>query len=263
MRPAPSQPRLAQPGAPLLQRSATLAVVVAIHLLLLVLLLRLAPPTFVPMAPTAPISVRLLPNAPVAPQPTRAAKAPRAETRAASRSPAPAPAPAPPVRPPPVPAPDPPDTSIWSKVIPMTRQQMAAGDIARFPSRSAAKGEATAQSGAAFGGDRGDPGPGSGPNGEPLYNAEWYRRPTRAELSFYLPANAPSVGWGMIACQTVAGNRVDNCREIAQSPAGSGLSGAVLKAAWQFRVLPPRIGGRKMIGSWVRIRIDYTVTGAE
>ena len=105
-------------------------------------------------------------------------------------------------------------------------------------------------------------GGGAGPNGEPLYNAEWQRPPTSAELAFYLPRGTTPQGWGMIACQTVANYRVDNCEEIGQSPVGSGLARAVRQAAWQFRVLPPRIGGRPMVGAWVRIRIDYTVSGS-
>lgn len=104
---------------------------------------------------------------------------------------------------------------------------------------------------------------GAGPNGERLYNAEWHVRPTQAELAFYMPAGAPRTGWGMIACRTVANYRVDDCVELGQSPPGSGLAGAVRQAAWQFRIMPPRIGPRRVIGAWVRIRIDYTESGAK
>jgi protein TonB len=105
-------------------------------------------------------------------------------------------------------------------------------------------------------------GPGEGPDGAPLYRADWYRRPTNAELAFYLPHDAPDTGWGEVACKTLPDYRVDNCRELAESPAGSGFSRAVREAAWQFRVLPPRIGGHQMIGTWVYIRITYTTEGA-
>jgi protein TonB len=76
-----------------------------------------------------------------------------------------------------------------------------------------------------------------------------------------LPAENCSDGWGLIACKTIPGNRVDDCVELGQSPAGSHLASAVRQAAWQFRVRPPRKGGKPMIGEWVRIRIDYERIG--
>jgi len=101
---------------------------------------------------------------------------------------------------------------------------------------------------------------GTAPNGEPLYAAEWYREPTHTELGAYLPKRMPeSGGWGMIACRTAPRFRVEDCVELGQAPAGSHLAGAVRQAAWQFMVRPPRIGGKPMIGEWVRIRIDYLV----
>lgn len=130
--------------------------------------------------------------------------------------------------------------------IEMSSDQMAAADLRNLP--------------------RGDPGAGDseevgrGPHGEILYAAEWAREPTDAELSGYLPKSAPD-GWGLIACKTIPGNRVDDCVELGQSPAGSHLASAVRQAAWQFRVRPPRKGGKPMIGEWVRIRIDYERIG--
>ena len=105
---------------------------------------------------------------------------------------------------------------------------------------------------------------GTAPNGEPLYAAEWYREPTNRELAAYLPKNMPeSGGWGLIACRTAAQFRVEDCVELGNSPPGSHLAGAVRQAAWQFRVRPPRVGGKTMVGTWVRIRIDYSVQNVE
>ncbi len=99
---------------------------------------------------------------------------------------------------------------------------------------------------------------GSGPNGEPLYAASWYREPTDAELAGYL-STASGPGWGLIACRTAPNFRVEDCIKIDEYPAGSNIARSVLAAAWQFRVRPPRIGGEPKIGEWVRIRIDYEV----
>ena len=99
---------------------------------------------------------------------------------------------------------------------------------------------------------------GSGPNGEPLYAASWYREPTDGELAGYL-STATGPGWGLIACRTAPGYRVEDCIRISEYPAGSNIARSVLAAAWQFRVRPPRVGGEPKIGEWVRIRIDYEV----
>jgi periplasmic protein TonB len=102
---------------------------------------------------------------------------------------------------------------------------------------------------------------GTAPNGEPLYAARWYREPTDQELAGYLStANGP--GSALIACKTVADYYVEDCVFLGESPPGSQIGRAVMAAAWQFRVRPARIGGREQFGSWVRIRIDYTVRQA-
>jgi protein TonB len=222
---------------------------------LLFLLLRLAPPAAMPpFLRSSPTSVTLIEAAEVSPTSSRQPQAKRAATREAAEAARPAKGAGSPSSPAPPPLiPETSQPSIWSQVVPLSRQEMAASDLGRFPSRSA-----EAASGAGAAGAPGDTAEvGTAPNGERLYQAEWYRRPRSAELSTYLPAGAPRVGWGLVACQTVPDYRVDNCQEIGQSPAGSGLARAVRQAAWQFRVRPPRIGGKPLIGAWVRIRIQY------
>ena len=99
---------------------------------------------------------------------------------------------------------------------------------------------------------------GRGPRGEPLYAAAWYREPYDSELSGYL-STATGPGWGLIACRTVPDFRVDDCVMLDEYPEGSKIARAVLAAAWQFRVRPPRLGGQPKVGEWVRIRIDYGI----
>ncbi|MEX0342942.1 MAG: hypothetical protein AB3N06_10165 [Erythrobacter sp.] len=100
---------------------------------------------------------------------------------------------------------------------------------------------------------------GSGPNGEPLYAARWYRRPYDDELAGYL-STARGPGWGLIACRTVANFRVEDCVVVDESPRGSGIGRAAQAAAWQFKVRPPQRGGRPMVGEWVRIQILYEIS---
>jgi len=99
---------------------------------------------------------------------------------------------------------------------------------------------------------------GTAPNGEPLYAAAWYREPSKDELRGYL-STASGPGWGLIACRTAPDYRVEDCVGLDEYPNGSQINRAVLAAAWQFRVRAPRLGGRPLVGSWVRIRIDYGI----
>lgn len=163
--------------------------------------------------------------------------------RAGTRTPPPPP---PTVPPPPIELPG---------VINLSRADYARTDIGRIPSASP---EAGARSDAGGGGGGGSQGtPGAGPGGETLYAAEWVREPTRAELVTYLPARHES-GWGMIACRTVERNRVEDCREMGETP-GSGIARGLRRASWQFLVRPPRIDGKPMIGVWVSIKFDLRV----
>lgn len=150
--------------------------------------------------------------------------------------------------PPPVPVP------IVPGMILLSPDQFAASDIGKMrrgeQASTGSAGSASADSTSAYG-------PGDGPGGQPLYDAEWYREPTRAEMVTYLPQRA-QVGWGMIACQTVERFHVDNCRELGETP-GSGIARALRQASFQFLVRPPRIGGKPVIGAWVRIKFDLVV----
>jgi protein TonB len=97
---------------------------------------------------------------------------------------------------------------------------------------------------------------GTAPNGEPLYAASWYREPDDAMMRDYL-STARGPGWGLIACRTASDYRVEDCVALDEYPHGSLITRSALAAAWEFRVRPPRRGGRLMVGSWVRIRISY------
>lgn len=152
----------------------------------------------------------------------------------------------------------------------LSREQFAAADISRMarPVRDDGGEAGTAQGGASASGPGQGPGagagqgPGEGPGGAKLHNAEWYREPTPAEMATYMPARRPNGGWATIACRTEERYHVGDCRELAESPPGSGLSRAMRQAAWQFLVRPPRINGRPVIGAWVRIRFDFSVKPA-
>lgn len=132
-----------------------------------------------------------------------------------------------------------------SKIAPRPKPQTGPSKPKMGPSDNGAYGDTPLMSG-------------TGPNGEPLYAAAWYREPYDNELDGYLSAaNGP--GWGLIACRTVPDFRVADCAIVDEYPRGSNIARSVLEASWQFRVRPPRRGGRAMIGEWVGIRIDYGI----
>ena len=221
--------------------SAALALAVAVVIIAGLILSGILPPVFVPVG-TRALSTFNVSGGSEAPAPAPKLKP---QQKAAAKQ---APKPAARVLPKPiVPMPVRPPTGM----IVLSRDDFAAADIGKIKGTADAgetgKGEQTADSKAPYG-------PGAGPGGKTLYAAEWVREPTRAEMAFYMP-NGMVEGWGMIACQTIERNRVENCRQLGESP-GSGISRGMRQAAWQFLVRPPRVNGRPMIGAWVRIRYD-------
>ena len=232
---------------PLQRRASGLALALALNLGLLLLLLTLG--QFAPEAKkvSRALVVDLLPE-------SHGAAAP-AETRAEHKPVTHAHPKPPPLKPPRIVLPAKPTITLppmppkqsW---VEMSKADLAAGDLANLPKAGAGSDSA---------GD--SEVVGTGPHGETLYAAEWARHPTDAELSGYLPSNAPE-GFGLIACKTAPGDRVEDCVELDQEPRGSHLASAVRQAAWQFRVRPPRKNGRALVGSWVRIRIDYEHIGS-
>lgn len=145
-------------------------------------------------------------------------------------------------------------------LIPVPREQMPSFDISRIKTPQASKPAANRpMMGPVNTNSQPDtPRVGTAPNGQPLYAAQWYREPYDSELAGYL-STAQGPGWGLIACRTAPEYRVEDCVALDEHPSNSQIARSVLAAAWQFKVRPPRLGGRYMVGEWVRIRIDYGI----
>lgn len=177
-----------------------------------------------------------------APKPTRRNTANRSAASAAATPP-----PTPPVLPIARPQPTPPPSPGGLKgILPI---ELGAADIGKLGHHDA--GSDTGDTKAPYG-------PSEGPGGQPLYPVEWYREPTDAELNGYLPHGAAPQSWALIACQTTDRYHVENCRQLGESPVGSGLARAMRLAAWQFLVRPPRRGGQPIMHAWVKILISFT-----
>lgn len=226
------------------RRATAFLLALAIHVLLILMLLTLAPEIIQPKKEQRnPVSFTLAPSP--SPKPATQAEKPVKKPKASGGAPKVVTHEAPKKKAVELPTPDLP-------FIQLTREDLSAGDIGKMAKRGdggAGAGQGK-DSGLAYG-------PGEGPGGEQLFNADWYRRPTNAELATYMPPNAPRSGYGLVACQTIEGFRVENCRVLGEQPLGSGFGRAVRLAAWQFLVRPPSVGGRPQVGAWVRIKIDY------
>ncbi|MEP6785514.1 MAG: hypothetical protein ABI898_07195 [Sphingomonadales bacterium] len=180
----------------------------------------------------------------IALQPAEKAAASRKATTAKAKAARSAPEKPPPPRPV-----DP--TALTPPYVKVTREDFAAGDISKLPSHQGEGETGTQSAGSGYG-------PGEGPNGAPLYNAEWYREPTPGELALYLKNGVSQNSSAMIMCQTAPDYKVENCRGLSENPPGSGLASALRQASWQFKVRPPRVGGKALIGAWVRILFTWT-----
>jgi hypothetical protein len=170
--------------------------------------------------------------------------------------------PPPPPKPPKPPTPKPPVETVTPPspnkgFIELSREDLAAGDIGKQGAKSGTK-SAGAGAGPVIG-------PGQGPGGKPLYNAEWVREPTDAELAPYLAEARvrPQAGSALIMCRTIPNHRVDNCQSLGESPPGTGLARALRLASWQFLVRAPRVDNTPLLGVWVRIRFDFTKSAVE
>lgn len=236
------------PHLPDRRRSAGFVLALAVEALLILLLVIFGPGTR-PAPKDKPTSITLIPIPPDDPQSTEPDRAKKADNTPKPKSASAPPAPLPPdVTPPPR---QPPPPTPLPGVLPIELGQTNIGKIKGSGNGDAA-GDGT-DSKLAYG-------PGEGPGGMPLYRAEWYREPTNAELNGYVKNLPPGGGVALIACRTIPNYHVDNCRMISESPMGSGLARDMRQAAWQFLVRPPRRGGKALVGAWVSIRIDFTVT---
>ncbi|WP_425230379.1 hypothetical protein [Sphingomonas sp.] len=230
-------------------RVASAALAVGFVAILLLLLLRLG--VIPPRAPHEPRPVfSMLPEGD---RSTAAPAHPAAARRAVAHASAAPPPPRSTVPPPPVPPPPVQTrTQTPAPALAMNHDDFAASDIghiARAPGNDDSADTAVDTAQVA--------GPGEGPGGARLYRAEWYREPPPGALALYLPGG-PQPGWAEIACKTAPAYHVENCRELDESPRGTGLARALRQAAWQFLVRPPRLGGRALVGAWVRIHFDFT-----
>ena len=233
-------------------RSVNVLMALLIGLLLIYALLKLGgPPQFGRQGDGRPLSFEFLPAGEDTSAAKRTATKPKTAAKQAERTPPPRQA-APPLPPPPVPVPG--KLMPLDGVLNLSRDDFAKSDVDKLRAKGTEVARADAGASGASGVGSTSRTAGTGPAGQTLYAAEWYREPARSQTAPYMPAGVTK-GWGIIACRTIDRYHVDDCQELGETP-GSGISRGLRQAAWQFLVRPPRIDGKPQIGAWVRIRFD-------
>lgn len=244
------------------RRAVSLALTIAAHILIAFLLWRLAPALDPPAEPGRSLTVNMLPVGDNNSTATKSAKAPARAAQASRRTaPEPPAAPKPPAEDTPVP---PPVTTTFPGYLVLTKNDFAASDVGKMPSRRSggSAGQqvvATDSQSDAVSGET-TPVAGKTGNGESFYNGYPYDGFAGSQLGPYLPKNMPSGSWGQVLCRMAEHDRITDCVQYGDKSPGLGLARALRQASWQFRVRPPRINGKPLVGSLIRIRLDYTVT---
>lgn len=185
-------------------RAPALGFVLAVHVLLVLMLIMAAPRPDDLFAPSAPLVVDLIAATPKADSSAaKAEKQQKKSSRAAPREVAREREKLPPETPAAPPEPELPPIELLQ----LTRAELASVGTTMGSRRApSAAGPGSAGSELADGGGSGR---GEGPGGAQLHDVDWYRKPTRAELTPYMPASAKQSGWGMVACKMVEGYRVE------------------------------------------------------
>ena len=221
------------------RRAGPVLVALVVNALLVLLLIMLAP-AVVRQTPADVLRYITVPLPPRQPKPP--AIKPAAAPKGASLKVAP---PTPPAH---VIPPSPVKPLIIPGMIMLDQKTYLAADIDKMPHPSGAQVASAEGPGGGSGGQGDQPmGGRTGPHGEPLYRAKWYREPTDAETEPYLK-NVRDNGWGDVMCRTVSRWHVEDCEELGDSRPGLGIARGVREASFQFLVRPPRVNGQYWSG---------------
>jgi protein TonB len=135
--------------------------------------------------------------------------------------------------------------------------EMAAADISNIHSSAASgAGNASAGGGGGHGG-------GAGEGGNSFYNVDWYRKPPHSVFDNYMRPGQSTGKLAEIDCRMIENYHVEDCHEVREIPRGTGMARVMREASWQFLVRPPRLNGKPLLGTRVRITYTFTADGEE